>query len=64
MPDISDNCPATANPNQANFDGDAMGDVCDPDDDSDGTPDVTDLDDDNDGFSDVVEAACGPSLRT
>jgi hypothetical protein len=33
--DTLDNCPATANPDQANFDGDSMGDVCDPDDDND-----------------------------
>ena len=32
----SDNCPSVANPSQANFDGDALGDACDPDDDQDG----------------------------
>ena len=37
-----DNCPLTPNPTQANFDGDALGDVCDSDDDNDGTPDVND----------------------
>ncbi|TLM65234.1 MAG: hypothetical protein FDZ69_10770 [Deltaproteobacteria bacterium] len=31
----SDNCPANTNLDQANFDGDAMGNVCDPDDDND-----------------------------
>ena len=31
-----DNCPNDANPDQANNDGDALGDVCDPDDDNDG----------------------------
>ena len=31
-----DNCPNDANPDQANNDGDAQGDVCDPDDDNDG----------------------------
>jgi hypothetical protein len=34
-----DNCPTDANANQANNDGDSLGDVCDPDDDND-----TDLD--------------------
>ncbi|MEM9885488.1 MAG: thrombospondin type 3 repeat-containing protein [Bacteroidota bacterium] len=37
-----DNCPTTANANQANFDGDSLGDVCDLDDDNDGIPDVID----------------------
>jgi subtilisin family serine protease len=31
-----DNCPALANPTQANLDGDALGDACDPDQDGDG----------------------------
>jgi hypothetical protein len=42
----ADNCPATANPDQANGDGDAPGDACDED-------------DDNDGVSDAGEAAFG-----
>ena len=46
VPDASDNCPSVANSNQANFDGDSMGDACDPD-------------DDNDTFSDTVEIAAG-----
>lgn len=37
--DINDNCPAMPNPDQANLDNDALGDVCDPDDDDDGLPD-------------------------
>ena len=40
VPDANDNCPAVANPDQANFDGDSMGDACDPDDDNDGLLDV------------------------
>jgi Thrombospondin type 3 repeat len=40
--DGTDNCPNDANPNQANNDGDANGDVCDSDDDNDGVPDASD----------------------
>jgi hypothetical protein len=40
--DGSDNCPNNANANQANWDNDAQGDVCDPDDDNDGVNDSTD----------------------
>jgi Tol biopolymer transport system component len=38
----TDNCPSIFNPSQANADGDAEGDACDPDDDNDGLPDATD----------------------
>jgi hypothetical protein len=41
--DCIDNCPAAANTNQANADGDAMGDACDPDNDNDGLTDVAEL---------------------
>lgn len=41
--DGSDNCPADANPDQENFDGDAQGDTCDPDIDGDGTANASDL---------------------
>jgi hypothetical protein len=44
--DSLDNCPANANPGQDDFDGDSLGDACDPD-------------DDNDGLTDVQEAAAG-----
>lgn len=36
VPDVNDNCPLTVNTNQANFDRDAEGDICDDDIDNDG----------------------------
>ena len=44
VPDAADNCPADPNPDQADFDGDGQGDVCDADDDNDGIPDNFDPD--------------------
>jgi len=41
--DAEDNCPTVANPDQADFDGDGEGDVCDCDDDDDGILDEDDL---------------------
>jgi hypothetical protein len=41
--DNLDNCVDVYNPDQANCDGDAMGDACDPDDDNDGVMDETDV---------------------
>ena len=42
VPDRNDNCPSSANPTQANHDGDPLGDVCDDDDDNDMLPDDLD----------------------
>ena len=47
IPDSRDNCPSIPNADQANQDGDALGDVCDPDDDNDNLREIrniTDLD--------------------
>ena len=40
---VFDNCPEEANANQANFDLDAFGDVCDSDDDNDQLPDTFEI---------------------
>ncbi|MGD8631912.1 MAG: hypothetical protein PVG72_14445, partial [Gammaproteobacteria bacterium] len=63
---FNDNCPATANFNQANGDPDPVGDACDncpaldnpgqQDNDLDGAGDACDPDDDNDGLDDVTES--------
>lgn len=60
-----DNCPNVYNPNQANADGDALGDACDNDDDGDGDLDGNDncqlvsnanqLDTDADGLGDLCD---------
>ncbi|MEX1194297.1 MAG: thrombospondin type 3 repeat-containing protein [Dehalococcoidia bacterium] len=41
--DGADNCPATANANQLDYDGDFYGDACDPDIDGDGSANANDL---------------------
>ncbi|GHA18234.1 hypothetical protein GCM10008090_29760 [Arenicella chitinivorans] len=69
--DAVDNCPAQANEDQADFEGDGIGDVCDADDDGDGMSDEfeianglnprnsfdRDADPDGDGFTNGQEAA-------
>jgi hypothetical protein len=42
VPDGSDNCPAVANPDQADLDHDGLGDACDSDRDGDGVPNTSD----------------------
>jgi hypothetical protein len=66
--DASDNCPAVANADQADFDADGLGDLCDSDLDGDGiedsrdtcptTPNVNQIDTDGDGIGD----ACDPDV--
>ncbi len=71
--DPLDNCPDDPNPNQADFEGDGVGDACDSDTDGDGLPDDYELanglnprnsldrdaDPDNDGFTNIEEFEFG-----
>lgn len=55
VPDSRDNCPGAANPDQADLDGDDIGNVCDDDVDGDGISNDQDSDNDNDGMPNLWE---------
>jgi len=59
IPDNTDNCPDTYNPDQADFDDDGKGNVCDDDIDDDGLLNDVDDDDDDDGMTDEWENQYG-----
>ncbi|HUR61079.1 MAG TPA: PKD domain-containing protein [Candidatus Thermoplasmatota archaeon] len=57
--DLVDNCPAVANPDQAQTNPNGRGDACDHDLDGDGVQDGEDADRDGDGFDNEVEGFLG-----
>ena len=74
IPDSSDNCPTTANADQADLDNDGIGDVCDDDMDDDGVPNGSDNcpmnanpgqeDSDSNGIGDACEESCNTQTAT
>jgi hypothetical protein len=63
--DASDNCRFLANTDQANADGDSLGDACDPDDNNDGIADTLQPSGTASGsFSNLVQGRAGPTTGT
>jgi hypothetical protein len=60
--DSADNCPNDANGDQANFDGDSQGDVCDADDDNDGVNDDVDANPNSNTQPTVTIGACNSGV--
>ena len=60
IPDVDDNCPNVANPDQADMDDNGVGDACEPgtDDDGDGVPNDIDECPDTDPGVEVDEVGC------
>jgi hypothetical protein len=56
---IFDNCASLTNPDQADFDNDAVGDACDPDIDGDSIANGSDPEGDGDQIPNASETACG-----
>jgi len=56
---VYDNCPSLTNPDQADFDNDAVGDACDPDIDGDTIANGSDPEADGDEIDNATETTCG-----